>query len=334
MKALVMGGTGFLGGAITQAALRSGMTVDVLTRQVRESNEPNLRYVQGERYEPLAIDADYEFIFDTCAFEPEAFDQVLKVIDKQYLKKYVFISSASVYGDYSTPNITESAPVIDATTKDFELIASIPANERTSAMRFAESYGPLKRACEKALEAQLGGKAVSLRAGILVGAGDYTDRLTWWVRRIDNAGQVALPLPKHHPIQMIHVKDAAEFSVTLAQGSGTGVYNLTGHSMPFELLANTINNLAGNNAEFVWVALNKFFEQDLSPWTDIPLFLPEANEYKYFFDVQIQKAVDAGLTLMPVEDIVRDVLAWDRTEQDRVLKCGYSKELEQSLLKQ
>ena len=185
MKALVIGGTGFLGGAIVEAVLNSGYSVDVLTRQELGSSQEGLRFITGDRYKALDLPQTYDFIFDTCGFEPEGIQNILKRINKDQLKKYVFISSVSVYSDYSTPKLSESTRLVGAKKEDLDLASGIPHSERTSAYSYGGSYGPLKRECEKILELELGCKAVLLRAGLLVGKGDYTDRFTWWVRRID-----------------------------------------------------------------------------------------------------------------------------------------------------
>ncbi len=56
MKALVIGGTGFLGGAIVEAALRGGFVVDVLTRQQLNSDNQFLNYICGDRYKNRTSD--------------------------------------------------------------------------------------------------------------------------------------------------------------------------------------------------------------------------------------------------------------------------------------
>lgn len=334
MRVLVIGGTGFLGGAIAEAASQEGFFVDILTRQTKQSHQPNVRYITGDRYGYLGdLEESYDVIFDTCGFEPEAFSLLFKTVDVNALKKYVFISSTSVYDDYSTPKINENIELDGATEKDFSLVRRLPFSERTSAFSFADSYGNLKRECETHLVSTLGDKAVIFRAGLLVGVGDYTDRLTWWVRRIDQGGSVICPLPKNRLIQLVDVRDAADFAVKSIRQDLAGIFNLTGVQVCFSELLEMINSMSGESAEFKWLGLKSFTDQKLSPWVDIPLIVPDEKQFDYFFDIDTTKALNAGLKLRELEDTILDILNWDRDSRDRKLKCGYSITTEQAIEK-
>lgn len=258
MKALIVGGTGFLGSAITKNALLNGFEVNVLTRKNIASNDHKLTYIQGDRYDkhPGNVKRTYDVIFDTCGFEPNAISSVLDKIDTASLKKYVFISSASVYGDYSKPQLSEGVDLKGACEKDLETANSLPLSKRTSAMSFGDSYGPLKRECEILLTEILGDKAILLRSGLLVGAGDYTDRLTWWVRRVDKAGEVVCPLPEGRLVQLIDVRDAAKFAVQSVTNDLAGIFNLTGRQLAFSKLLDMMNRCSKNGAKFKWVDLS------------------------------------------------------------------------------
>jgi 2'-hydroxyisoflavone reductase len=332
MRALVIGGTGFLGGAITNRVLDEGFEVDVLTRQSLVSGHPRLSYLRGDRYKSFPdVLRNYDFVFDTCAFEPEALKSVVSHLDLECLKQYIFISSASVYEEYKVPGLSEEKDLKGASQSDYELVKSLPNTKKTSAFSYGDSYGRLKRECELFLERHLNEKAIILRSGLLVGAGDYTDRLTWWVRRLDLSGTVVCPLPKGRPIQLIDVRDAADFAVKAAVDGSSGVFNLTGRQVTFEKLLSTIKENARSGADLKWVGLDSFAKKNLEPWTDIPLAVPEVESLKYFFDIDTRKAFDAGLEVRALEDTILNILTWDRENRDRTLKCGYSIETEQAV---
>lgn len=332
MRVLVLGGTGFLGGAITNAALEKGFDVDVVTRHSKKSLNPKLTYLLGDRYDDLSfLKRSYDFVFDTCAFEPHAIKVVIEKLDLESLKRYVFISSASVYEEYNEPKLSEENELPGASEKDLDLASSLPNSKKTSAFSFGDSYGPLKRECEILLEKSLGRRSIILRSGLLVGAGDYTDRLTWWVRRIDLSGPVVCPNPKDRNVQFIDVRDAAEFAVYAAINSKSGIYNLTGHQVTFENLMSTILNNTESDVSFNWVRLSSFTKQKLSPWTDIPLVIPEVESLEHFFDISTEKAIKAGLTLRNVEETILNILEWDRKNRDRPLTCGYDLKTEQAV---
>ena len=332
MRALIVGGTGFLGGAITERVLSEGFDVDVLTRQSLVSEQPNLSYLKGDRYEDFPkLLHTYDYVFDTCAYEPKAIEFLLSRLDLESLKRYTFISTVSVYDEYSVPGISEDKAIKEASQTDLDLVRSLSNSKKTSAFYYGNSYGPLKRECEIILERKLKEKSIILRSGLLVGAGDYTDRLTWWVRRLDLAGTVVCPEPKNRPIQLIDVRDAAQFAVKAAVHGSSGVFNLTGRPITFEELLDTIKEITNSNTVLKWVSLNAYTEKNLAPWADIPLALPEVESFKYFFDIDTTKVFEAGLNVRSLDDTVVHILNWDRENRDRALKCGYSIETEQAI---
>jgi len=108
-------------------------------------------------------------------------------------------------------------------------------------------------ACEVAAEEALGERALILRAGLLDDDGDASDRLTWWLRRIDEGGRIPAPAPWNRSVQIIDVRDAAAFAVAAAVTGRSGPYNVTGPDMPLPLLLETTLEVADSAAELVWV---------------------------------------------------------------------------------
>ena len=255
MKALVVGGTGFLGGAIVEAAVAAGCEVAVLSRgQTRRTLPEGVRVLQGDRHDDLAVLAGerFDLVFDTCGYTPDAVERLLRVVGPG-LQRYLFVSSVSVYRDYSKPRLCETDPVPMASEADFAVARSLPAEQRSDAVAYGQSYGPLKRACEVVAQEMLGERAILLRSGLLVGAGDYSDRLTWWVRRIDQGGRIPVPAAKDSFFQMIDVRDAAAFAVRAAMEGRSGIYNMTSRDMPLSALLDAIVAVTGADAELVWL---------------------------------------------------------------------------------
>ncbi len=334
MRSLVVGGTGFLGGAIAEAAVEAGHDVVVLSRgQTQRALPDRVGVLQGDRYGDLKVleGEGFDFVFDTCGYAPEAVERLLQVVGSD-LQRYVFVSSISAYGDYSSPLLSEIDPAPTAGESDLEVARNLAAERRSDADAYGRSYGPLKRACEIVAQRKLGDGAILLRAGLLVGAGDYTDRLTWWVRRIDQGGRIPVPAPKGGVFQMIDVRDAAAFAVRAATEGRGGIYNLTGRDMPLSALFEAIIEVTGSAAELVWVAEQKLQEAGIQPWTEMPLILPPGASRRYLFQVDTEKAHRDGLSCRPIAETLGDLLRWDRAERDRPLKCGISREQEHALL--
>jgi 2'-hydroxyisoflavone reductase len=324
VRTLVVGGTGFLGGAIAETAAGAGHEVTILSRgETRRDLPGGTRVIHGDRYGSLKAlrNERFDFVFDTCAFSPDAVENLLGVVGAD-LGRYVVISSISAYGTFLKPRLNEREPVPTASGADLALARSVPQDRRASATAYGASYGPLKRACEISAQDSLGERAIVLRVGLLVGAGDYTDRLTWWVRRIDEGGVIAAPAPHNRPIQLIDARDAAEFAVHAAISGCSGIYNVTGPEMPLSAVLDEAVRISGSDAEFVWVGEEKLANAGIEAWTEMPLMAPPVPSFRHFMQVDIDKAHRDGLRHRPLTDTLDQILHWDRQNRDRPLKCG------------
>ena len=335
MKILVVGGTGFLGSAIKQACVAAGDEVFVLSRRSQaEVAMADVEILTCDRHHDLSRLQGHQFdlVFDTCAYAPDAVEQLLDAL-KPFDGRYVFISSASVYGDYSRPRLAEDLEVPRANADHLALASSLPPKDRASATSYGEAYGPLKRECECVAIERLGNRALILRSGLLVGAGDYTDRLTWWLRRLDAGGKIPIPGPPERPIQLVDVRDAAAFAYRGARRGVHGIYNLTSKPIPMMALLDAAKQVCGSNAELFWLDDEKVRASGIKAWTDIPLWLPATSDtYRHFFEINVEKAYRAGLQLRPVDETIADIIAWDRGRRAEPMKCGMSKAQEDILL--
>ena len=334
MRCLVVGGTGFLGGAIADALIEDGHSVSVMTRgNTKRKTNPKVSSICADRYDDLGHlgDLDFEWVFDTCAFSPDAVETLLDAAGSS-LQRYVLISSISAYGKFLEPNLDEETDVPGATTHDFEVAAGLPPDHRASAFAYGSSYGPLKRACEIKASRMLGERATSLRVGLLVGAGDYTDRLTWWVRRIDQAhgGNITIPAPapRRRLVQMIDVRDAARFALRCATDEQPGIWNVTGEPQHFADVLDAIVTATKSPAKLVWVDEDRIVQSGVRPWTDIPMMAPSHAEFRHFLEVSTQKARRAGLSCRSLEETLVSLIAWDRNRRHLDLQTGMTPEQE------
>jgi len=338
MRCLVVGGTGFLGGAIADALVDAGHSVAVLSRgETRRAGRPDVEPLRADRYGALddLSGNDFDWVFDSCAYTPEAVKSLLTAVGDR-IGRYVLISSISAYGEFLKPGLDETEAVPDATLDDVEKAASLAPGSRASAFAYGSSYGPLKRACERMAEEILGDRSTSLRVGLLVGAGDYSDRLTWWVRRIDGAAnerrKVPAPAPEDRPVQLIDVRDVAEFARLCAANDLSGLWNVTGEPMAFADVLHAIRRVAKSDAEFIWVDEKRIAGAEVTPWVDIPMMAPLLPGFRYFLEVSTEKARKNGLICRPIEETVEAVLNWDRTRRHVELKAGMTLRQEASLL--
>jgi 2'-hydroxyisoflavone reductase len=301
MKLLILGGTMFLGRHAVDAALAAGHEVTIFTRgQTNPELFPEVEHLQGDRDGDLgALEGRrWDGVVDTSGYVPRILRASAELL-RDAVDRYVFVSSISVYDDFSRP-IDESTPL--AQLDD-------PATEEIE-----EHYGALKAACEAVIEEVYGERGANVRAGLIVGPYDPTDRFTYWPRRLAAGGDVLGPGEPAAPVQFVDARDLAAWLVTLALEGPGGVFNATGPAEPltFADFLERARTAIGSDANIVWVDGQKVLDADVQPWSELPLWLP-GDEYAGMARADAQRARAAGLTFRPLEETVVDTLAWDRT---------------------
>jgi len=336
MNVLVVGGTGFLGGAVAREALARGHRVAIFTRGQtgKDAGPGGIEVLNGDRHGDLSAltDRAFDLVVDTCAFAPEAVASLLDALSPE-IGRYALVTSVSVYADFKAPGVSEDSPASRATPEQLAMARALPPEQRSSAASYAKAYGPLKRECELVALERLRERALILRSGLLVGAGDYTDRLTSWVRRVDQGGAIPAPGDPQRSIQLVDVRDAARFIVETAERNVGGIFNLTGRPFPFADLLEAIRRVAGSDARLVWRSDEAVLGAGLEPWTEVPLWLPQADEaFRHFLEIDVERAFAHGFKPRPLDETLRQILAWDRTRRDTPLKAGMPPDKEAALL--
>jgi len=180
------------------------------------------------------------------------------------------------------------------------------------------------------------GRVLNVRAGLIVGPHDPTDRFTYWIRRVAAGGEVLAPGRAERRVQFIDVRDLAGWIVRAVENAVTGVYNATGPGKSLtmgELLAG-IRDISGSDARFVWVDETFLMESGVGPWVQMPLWVPESRSSAALISsVDSGRAIASGLTYRPLAETIRDTLAWDVSRpQDAPLRAGLTREHESELL--
>lgn len=324
MNLLLLGGTVFVGRHLVEAARARGHRVTLFNRgQHNPELFPEVERLRGER--DGGLDAlrgrTWDAVIDTCGYVPRVVRDSARLL-RDSVGHYTFISSLSALGDMKTPGQDESGPV--ATMEDATV------EEVTG-----ETYGPLKALCEAAVEEEMPGRALVVRPGLIVGPYDPTDRFTYWPRRVAHGGEVLAPGRPDALVQFIDARDLAAWTLDMVERRAAGVYNATGVGRPYTMgeLFDTCFQVSASGAQLTWVDEAFLAERRVQGWSDMPLWIPEAEGMGGFSTVDCCKAIAAGLRFRPVADTVRDTLAWDRTlPADRPLRAGITREREAELL--
>lgn len=322
MNLLILGGTRFLGRALVDEALLDGHEITLFNRgQSNPDLYPYIEQIHGDRNSDLAAlgRRRWDAVIDTCGYAPRAVRQSAEFLADS-VEHYTFISTMSVYAEPLSDGIDESAPVAvidDETTEEIT----------------GETYGPLKALCEQAATEAMGGRALHVRAGLIVGPHDLSDRFTYWPVRVAQGGEVLAPSSPDYGVQFIDVRDLARWIITATAARLTGPYNITGpgRPLPLGLLLDACRAVAGSDARFTWVDDSFLVEQGVEPYTELPLWVPA--EFGGFNSFNIDKALAAGLVFRPFAETVRDTLEWAQYRPaDYVWRNGLPAEREASLL--
>ena len=323
MKILILGGTRFLGRHLVNSARARGHDVTLFNRG---QTNPNLfgqvDKIQGDREKDLdQLAGQWDAVIDTCGYFPRIVRMSAEAL-KGKVENYVFISSISVYSDFSKLGINESDSVGKIEDESIEEITG-------------ESYGPLKALCEKAVQDIFGIDSLIIRPGLIVGPHDPTDRFTYWPVRVARGGHVLAPDSPDALTQIIDARDLSDFIIELIVQNISGVFNVTGPNRPlsFGTLLDTCKLVSASDAKFTWATLEFLNQNNVSPWSDMPAWLPDRGEDAGFAHVDISKSVNAGLKFLSLEDTVRDTLKWaSERPQEYQWKAGLKPEREKELL--
>ncbi|MBW6474017.1 MAG: SDR family oxidoreductase [Anaerolineaceae bacterium] len=305
MNILILGGTIFLGRHLVDAALAKGHTVSLFNRgKTNPDLYPEVEKIRGDRtnIEDLQSlrDRQWDAVIDTCGYFPHIVQLSAQALAGS-VERYVFISSISVYGEPpTTPGIDENAPVAQLAGKYLADYAE-------------ESYGNRKALCEQVIENELPGRTLNIRPGLIVGPYDPSDRFTYWPARLQRGGKVLAAGNPDAPVQIIDVRDLAAWTIRMIEDKQVGIFNATGPEVPLKMqqMLETCQQVVESPAELVWVDDEFLLGQGVTPFTDLPLWLPgSANA---MMQVSVTKALTAGLTFRTLKETVKDTLAWDNT---------------------
>lgn len=337
MKILIIGGTKFLGRHLVDAALKNGHEVTLFNRGTKYSDEkfPETEQVHGDRNSDLENlgDKTFDAVIDTSGYLPQTVKIATEFL-KDKVNQYVFISSGSVYPETPAPDYDENTPTAKLNDEQLKQVAEIDPKGELNGKVLGENYGALKKLCEEEIERVMPNRVLNVRAGMIVGEYDWTDRFTYWVMRIAKGGEILAPGKPENFVQMIDARDLSEWIFEMIERGENGIFNVTGK--PFEMnfgqMLDAIKTATDSNATFIW-ADEKFLEENnVEPWNEMPFYLPESFiEARGFLAMNVDKALAKNLKFRQFEETVRDVFNW-REKQDFEMRAGISPEREKELL--
>lgn len=305
MRILVLGGTVFLGRNVAQYAVEHDHSVTTFSRG--RSGEPvaGARVLTGDRTDPESLrqvaDQEYDLVFDTAYFPHQV--RASTALLEPIAGHYAFTSTINVYpgwpeqADYHVGGTYDGDP--DAEGED------VPDD-----LPDGGAYGWRKVGAERAVLRSFGEHRSSLlRAGLIVGPYDGIGRLPWWLDRMARGGEVLAPGRPDQELRFIDARDLAAFALLRVPGT----YETTGpaHQITRAQLYQEIKLVTQSDAELSWVDDDFLTGADVAGWTELPLWIPEA-EAPSAFAQDTEPAEAAGLACRPLHDTLLDVWDWMR----------------------
>ncbi|MER5465278.1 NAD-dependent epimerase/dehydratase family protein [Streptomyces sp. NPDC002668] len=301
MRLLVLGGTEFAGRAVVESALARGWEVTVFHRGRHEA-PAGVTSLLGDRTAPDGLAAlaegEWDVVVDTWSAAPSVVRDAARLLAGR-VGRHVYVSSCSVYAWPPAAGNDETGPVVEASPDAIEV-----------------PYAEAKRGGELAVLDSFGEeRSLLVRVGLIIGPWENIGRLPWWLGRMARGGPVLAPGPRDTPLQYIDVRDLAEWMLDAAVRGLSGPYNLVseqGHTTIGELLE-ACARATGSDAELRWTSPEAILTAGIEPWTDLPIWIPREQQpelHRAIHQVNVTKALAAGLSCRPPTDTVTDTWTW------------------------
>ena len=304
LKILFLGGTGFLGPHTVEYAIDRGHEVTLFNRG-RTNNElfPDVEKIVGNRDPEVDQGLSglegrkWDAVIDTSGFVPRIVGASSKLLADS-VDHYVFVSTICQYKDWLEGEQfrTEDWPrgtLDDPTTEDVQA-----------------HYCELKAYCELAAESAMPGRVTQIRPGLIVGPRDNTDRFTYWPVRADRGGEMLAPGKPTDLTQYIDARDLGKFMVHCVEQKLTGEFNLVRQPFPIGEFLDACVRVTDRGTTLTWVPANVLAEHGLESWRQLQMWADSDSPVTGSLTWSSQKAMDAGLTIRPMDETIRDTLDW------------------------
>lgn len=221
-RALVIGGTRFIGRHTVVELLDAGYDVTLFNR----GNHPNpfsdddrVDRITGDRTNDSALEAAAEqaepsIVIDMVAYFPRDVRAATTVFSD--VDAYVYVSSGAAYGEEVVPKREDETALEPCTAEQ--------ATDDSMA-----TYGARKAEGDRAVVAAAadGVNAMSVRPCIVYGPYDYTERLDYWLDRVERFDRVIVPGDGQNLWHRVYVEDVASALRHVAEDGQPGeAYNV------------------------------------------------------------------------------------------------------------
>lgn len=189
----------------------------------------------------------WDIVYDQVCFDAHQAKAAVAIFSGR-TKKYIFTSTVSVY----PPGANIKEELFNPKTHRYDKV-----------LLRDENYGEAKRQCEAVFFAQEAMPVIAVRFPIVMGPDDYTERLKFYVDRINSGEPVYFPNLEAR-MSYIHAADAAAGLFLLADTAFTGPVNMASKDpLSMRELITAIEHTVGKTAKLNSKAVS---ENEKSPY--------------------------------------------------------------------
>jgi 2'-hydroxyisoflavone reductase len=293
MRALVLGGTGFIGVAACRELMRRGVETIAASRTDHPfgtfTSHRRLDRQDGDALGRLVEEVEPDVLLDLACYRP---DEIRGVLDQFRGRRYVMVSTGSVYGnDFAGRAATED---------DFaELEGDPPEGEM--------DYATGKRWCETLLMRRPDFPWVVVRPPAVIGAGDHTLRIAAYIQRVEDGGPLLVPEETYRQVFALAWSRDVGFGCALVsdpvQPAPSRIYNVGFEGVTLERLIRALEAAMGAKTRLVPIPYDKL-PAGASPYGPIP-----GRPAGYAID---KARSELGFEPSALEDALAETLAWYR----------------------
>lgn len=288
---LLLGGTTFVGPALVKVASRRGHTITLFNRgRTHPELFPEIEKLRGDRdleredLSQLKGKRRWNAVIDIWPSNPAITEATAKMLADR-CDYFYYISSISCYADYSKLSLVETDP-----------IKSGPPI----------GYGHEKAVSERLVQSMFGTRAGIARPCAIVGPRDPSLSFYYWLSKVQKAKPLVAPGDGHDWVQVVDVRDVAEWIVDCVEQCRPGPYNVLNDAITFKSFLESSRAALGGKGELVWVDGNLLrTKYKIRPFDNMPYWNPDRPGFEH---ISSAKAQAAGWRSRPFSSAVRD--AW------------------------
>ncbi|MFC4248919.1 NAD-dependent epimerase/dehydratase family protein [Natribaculum luteum] len=305
-SALVIGGTRFIGRHLVSELTAHDYDVTIFNRGNHDNpfaDDDRVTHLEGDRtndsaLEAAAADVDPDAVFDCVAYYPRDVRAATEIFAD--CEAYVYVSSGAAYGREEIPKREDETPLEPCTTDQ-----AVDDSAATYGNRKAEGDRAIFAAADR------GVNAMGVRPPIVYGPHDYTERLDFWIDRVNRFDRVIVPGDGTNIWHRVYVEDVATALRTVAERGEPGeLYNVGDRRITtLEEMVELIADSLDTEVEVVHAGPRELEAGGLST-DDYVLY----REYPHI--VSTAKLADLGWESTPLEDAMTKTVD-EHLESDR-----------------